>query len=154
MNKHQLIKKNIELFISAKNQLKELDVLRSERITGEFGEWFAEELTGAKRAKSTTQKGWDLLLNEKKYQVKTHAKGEKNNARWTDWKYSKRDFDVLVVLIFSSSLSLREAYIIPFEDAYSRVNKNNKQVVLKWDNYPEFRVTKFPEHLQIFLDEK
>lgn len=65
MTKYQLIKTNIELLINAKNQLKELNVLRSERVTGEFGEWFAEELTGAKRAKSTTQKGWDLILNEK-----------------------------------------------------------------------------------------
>ena len=152
MNQYNLIKENINLFISAKNKLKDLDVIRSERIIGEFGEWFAEELTGAKRANSTSQKGWDLILNGKKFQVKTHAKGEGNKARWTQWNYNDDEFDVLVILIFSSSLELREAYIIPYNIAQARINKNKKQVVLKWDDYFDYKVKQFPEHLLMFVE--
>ena len=151
MRKYQEIKDTVNDFIQAKKKLKELDVLRSERLTGEFGEWFAEKLTSAKRAKSTTQSGWDLIRDEEKFQVKTHAKSSSNKARWTEWKYTEKKFDFLVLLIFSQELRLREAYIIPYKIAEERINKKLKQIVLKWDDYPDYKISSFPKELSIFL---
>lgn len=154
MKKYQEIKETVQIYIQAKKKLRELDVLRSERLTGEFGEWFAEKLTSANRAPSTTQSGWDLIRDGEKFQVKTHAKSESNKARWTEWKYSEKKFDFLVLLIFSQELSLREAYIIPYEIAEKRINKNLKQVVLKWDDYADYKISEFPEDLKIFVEGK
>lgn len=148
------IKKAVQQLVLAKNKLKSLGVLRSERLVGEFGEWFAEQLISGKRAISTTQSGWDIICNEKKYQVKTHAKSESNGARWTEWKYTKKEFDFLILLIFSSRLFLNEAYIIPYEIAERRVNRTRKQIVLDWDDYMDFKILEFPENLKLFLANK
>ena len=151
MNEFFKIKNAIDEFINAKEKLQNLDVLRSERLTGEFGEWFAEQLTGAKRADKTSQKGWDLESKGIKYQVKTHAKGQNNNARWTDWKYDSKEFDFLIILIFTHKLELKEAYHIPYTETENRVNKKNKQIVLKWDDFKDFKITQFPKSLELFL---
>jgi hypothetical protein len=81
---YKKVRSAVQQLIRAKNNLKSLGVLRSERLVGEFGEWFAEQLISGERATSTTQSGWDLICNGKKYQVKTHAKSESNGARWTE----------------------------------------------------------------------
>jgi len=144
----------IQEHIAIKQMLFDLDVIRSERFIGEFGEWFAENLFGAIRAKSTSQIGWDLIDdNGQKYQVKTHAKGKNNNARWTNWSYSKSDFDVLILLIFSNRLEIKEIYKIPYEIAFKRINLDRKQKVLMWDNYADFKLNlnEMPDHLNVFL---
>ena len=131
----------IESLNRAKEDLRKLDVLRSERLTGEFGEWFAEVFFDAPRADSTSQSGWDLVSrNGDKIQVKTHAKGDNNNARWTEWKYQSKEFDILVILIFTKELKLKEAYRIPYNVAMRHIDFENKQVVLKWDYYPSFSI--------------
>lgn len=85
MSKYVEIREAINRLVEAKQDLKNLGVLRSERTIGEYGEWFAEKLTGAERKGSTSRKGFDLILNNTwKIQVKAHAKGDGNNARWTD----------------------------------------------------------------------
>lgn len=148
------VKKAVQQLVLAKNKLKSLGVLRSERLVGEFGEWFAEQLISGERAISTTQSGWDIICNEKKYQVKTHAKSDSTGARWTEWKYTKKEFDFLILLIFSSRLFLNEAYIISYEIAERRVNRTRKQIVLDWDDYMDFKILEFPENLKLFLANK
>lgn len=145
----------ISMLVKAKEILRDLDVLRSERTTGEFGEWFAETLLNAKRATSTSQSGWDLIDSQSvKYQIKTHAKGAKNKARWTEWKYSDKKFDCIIILVFSTELRLKEAYNIPFNVAINRINFKQKQIVLKWDDFSDFIITdlvKSHADLKIFL---
>ena len=131
----------IQKLNDAKEELRSLDVFRSERLTGEFGEWFAERLINAKRAASTSQTGWDLLgANGEKIQVKTHAKGDKNKARWTEWNYSAGAFDILMILVFTKEYKLKEAYRIPYQNAEEEIDFEKKQVVLKWDDYSEFNI--------------
>lgn len=141
-------------FVKIKDESKKLDVIRSERFIGEFGEWFAEEFTGAKRAKSTSQSGWDLIdRNGIKFQVKTHAKGENNTARWTNWSYDNKVFDFLIILIFTNKLELKEIYKVPFEATKTRVNLNLKQKVLKWDDFSDYKISfdDISEDLKVFL---
>ena len=63
MNDYIKIRNALDRLIDAKKDLRKLGVLRSERTIGEYGEWFAEKMTGARRDDSTSRKGYDLLLN-------------------------------------------------------------------------------------------
>ena len=49
------VREALDEFVRAKQKLRELDAIRSERVTGEIGEWFAEKLTGATRAVTPIQ---------------------------------------------------------------------------------------------------
>ena len=120
--------------------LWELDVIRSERLVGEMGEWLAESIFGGRRADSSSQKGFDIINNDRKVQVKTHAKGDDNNARWTEFKYEKGDFDELIIIIMTKEYRLKEVYNIPEEVVFERINESKKQRVVDWDAYPEYAI--------------
>lgn len=137
---YALAREAIDHITSGKQALRNLKVIRSERLVGEIGEWFAEELLGAKRADSTSQAGYDNRLGDLKIQVKTHAKGDDNNARWTEYRYDRGVFDELIILVFSKEFYLKEFYRIPEEIAYNSVDRTKKQTVLKWDNMNSYRI--------------
>lgn len=120
--------------------LRELDVIRSERLVGELGEWLAESIFGGQRAESSTQKGYDIINNDRKVQVKTHAKGDGNNARWTEFKYQRGEFDDFIIIVMTKEFRLKEVYHIPEEVVFERINEAKKQRVLDWDAYPEYSV--------------
>ena len=46
MNDYIKIRNALDRLIDAKKDLRKLGVLRSERTIGEYGEWFAEKMTG------------------------------------------------------------------------------------------------------------
>lgn len=148
------IRKELDNYVKAKRKLTQLGVLRSERTIGEYGEWFAEKLTGGVRNIKTSSKGYDLTKGTLRIQVKSHAKGDTNNARWTDWTYENKDFDELILLIFNKELVLKEAYSMTYEQACERINQNLKNKVLKWDDYQDYQISKFPSKLNSFISDE
>jgi hypothetical protein len=139
----ETIQKYIRQFVEAKQQLKNLDVLRSERTIGEFGEWFVEQIINGKRAATTSQSDWDIEAGGLLYQIKTHAKGPNNKARWTELKHTISGFDFLVIVVFSHDLYLKEYYQIPYNIVLARMIRSGKSSLVKWDHYKDY---------QIFLD--
>lgn len=126
------------------------DVLRSVKTTSEIGEWFVENmLPGSKRCPNPVQKGHDLELGSSKIQVKTHAKGMGNNTRWTTFKYTEKEFDQFIILVFTEDYYLLEGYDLSFEQAISHVNNGT----LKWNDCKDFKMKRdqIPEKLSPFL---
>lgn len=140
MNTAKEARAAINKIVEGKKSLRELDVIRSERLVGEIGEWLAESIFGGERAKSSSQKGYDLIIDSKKYQIKTHAKGDKNNARWTQFKYNKGEFDFFIIIVMSKEFYLKEVYRIDEEILFSRIDETKKQRVVDWDKYQEFKI--------------
>lgn len=70
-------------------------------------------------------------------QVKTHAKSDDNNARWTEIKYTADEFDELIVVVLSKEL-LKEIYRVPRDVVLNRAG--GKQRVIKWDNLSDYRL--------------
>ena len=138
--KYIKIRRALDDLVEAKRKLRECGVLRSERFVGEIGEWFVKSILEAKRAETSSQKGWDLLLDGKKIQVKTHAKGDDNNARWTEIKYDKEAFDELIVVIFTKEFHLKEFYRIPINIVMQRIVPSGKQKIIKWDDLNDHQV--------------
>ncbi len=135
-----VVRNSLNQMIGAKQFLRQLDVLRSERTTGEIGEWFVAELYGGTRAATTTQPDWDVKTTTAKLQVKAHAKGEGNNARWTNVKATLQNFDELIIIAFTSDLFLEEFYKIPIQDAQNAVKQSGKSHIIKWDDVRKFKV--------------
>jgi hypothetical protein len=136
----EVIRSAINKIVDGKNTLRKLGVIRSERLIGEIGEWIGKSIFGGESAESSSQKGYDLVIDGKKYQVKAHAKGENNNARWTEFKYEKGQFDYLVIIVMCSDLYLKEVYCIDEETVFSRLNLSKKQRVVDWDNYTDYKI--------------
>jgi hypothetical protein len=127
-------------FTSAKGKLRKMDVVRSERLVGEIGEWFVAELYGGDRATSTSQKGWDVVVGQTKIQVKTHAKGDDNTARWTELKNDLEGFDELAVVVFTKDFILEEFYRVPIADVRNALKPSGKSFVVKWDSLKRHRI--------------
>jgi hypothetical protein len=108
----------LKIFSESKRLLKELNIVRSERIIGEIGEWYFLRLFGGKLATRTSEKGWDIQRdNGSKVQIKTHAKSLDNNARWTELSLASRSyFDELFVFVFSPNLILYGIFSKPKAD--------------------------------------
>ena len=139
-NDNALVRLSLNQIINAKQFLRQLDVLRSERTTGEIGEWFVAELYGGTRAVSTTQPDWDIQTPTEKLQVKTHAKGEDNNARWTNVKATLKGFDYLIIVDFTSDLFLEAFYRIPIAEAQRAIRQSGASHIIKWDDVAAYKI--------------
>lgn len=141
------IRQAIIALASAKKTLRELKVIRSERLTGEIGEFLAGIQLGGEviQADSTSNKGWDLMWRgpnmdkHERIQVKCHAKGPGNKARWTIVKHVD-DFERLIVLVLSHDYHLKEIYNIPTAEVKSRSDliTDGKEYRVMWDKFKDY----------------
>ena len=74
------IKNAILDYLSALRKMRQLNITpNSKDFTSQLGEWLVEQIYEGKRAESGIQKCWDVIVGNKKIQVKTHAKANINN---------------------------------------------------------------------------
>jgi hypothetical protein len=129
----------LNTLFETKAVLRELGVIRSERFTGELGEWLGEIAYNGKRATVTSQKGWDVEAAEngiKSFlQVKAHAKGKNNNARWTEIDPNSLElFDRLIIIVLSDDYFIKQWLDIPKESLRKILIKSGKSWVVRWDD--------------------
>lgn len=122
-----------------KEALRQKGVIRSERFTGELGEWLVEVAYEAERAAATSQRGWDVKERSagksSLLQVKTHAKGKKNGARWTEVRPECLElFDRLIIVVLSDDYFIREWFDIPKEALRAMLTQSGKSWIVKWDD--------------------
>lgn len=139
--KQKQIRRAIDQFVSAKDVLRDLGVVRSERLVSEIGEWFFTALFGGCKADSATQKGWDVSLDNRKIQIKTHAKGDNNSARWTEYNYTEGACDEVVIIVFTARFYLKEFYRIPISHVVGNLKKSKQKTVLRWNDFAAFRIS-------------
>ena len=150
---YKKVKETLYKLANAKQDLRELGVIRSERLVGEIGEWFFTAIYGGKRAQSTTQKGWDVKLNGKKIQIKTHAKGDKNNARWTVINFCEDDPDELVIVVFTKEFCLKEFYRVSSKVLVNYIETSGDRKIVYWDKIAKWKIelNKLPKQRVIRL---
>ncbi|GEM_PF-1172999 len=125
-------------------------VLRNQNIlinkhsfTNQIGEWLVETIFGGKRA-ANGQKGWDVNVNGKHIQVKTHSKAETNKSRFSAVnKCDSEQIDELIIIVFSAEYKIKNFFIIPWEIACplirERTTKNKLE--LNWSAVKEYEVS-------------
>jgi hypothetical protein len=154
-NKAEEIKKAIMNINRSKQTLKNLDVLRSDNITRDFGRWVAEILIKPINVDFDSKTGYCLIdAKQKRHHIKAHSFGDGTTNRWTLVGNPKNEPDFYLILVFNSDHVLKEAYHIPFQEAMTRINFLKKQMSLDWNNYPEYSILETLRNnptLKIFL---
>lgn len=137
--------------IALKNFFEAMDILRDENIlinkkdfTCQIGEWLVEMIYNGKRSKNGIEKGWDVEVENKFIQVKTHSKADTNTNRWSR---IDKDFDVqidiLIIIIFSQDYKLREFYHIPWIEAIKYIKLRGKMKPsneLNWSSIKNYKI--------------
>ena len=136
----------IKEYLKASKKLRELGILKNKHsFTNQVGEWLVETIFEGARATSGIQKAWDIDVNGKKIQVKTHSKDGTNPARFTTISkdIGSEELDELVIIVFSSEYKLQEFYKIPWIKALEKIKprgKKSPREELNWSEMEEFRV--------------
>lgn len=91
------ISEALELFNEIYNieeELRHKKIIRSNKVKEDYGEWLAAKLFNGEISENRNEAGWDIDVNGIRYQVKTHRKGDGNNAQWSTIKTF--EFHVLI----------------------------------------------------------
>ena len=137
--KQDRIRAEINKLVRIKKKLSELNVVRSEKIVSDIGEWFFTAIYGGERADRPTQEGWDVKLGSKKIQIKTHARGNATSARYSVvGKFDK--FDKLVIIVFTNDFFLKEFYFAPANQVERNSRKRSKRIEIDWDQLKKYKI--------------
>lgn len=111
------IKGILQQYSAILTKLKSIDVLRTNNIVGEYGEWLVENKLGYTRVKQNNV-GYDAIDGSTKYQIKSrlHLDNTKNNYQEMGAvDLSKGQyFDYMIAIVFDKNFDIEEAYKIPF----------------------------------------
>jgi hypothetical protein len=135
------IKNAILDYLSAMQKMRQLNIApNSKDFTSQLGEWLVEQIYEGKRAESGIQKWWDVMVENKKIQVKTHAKAKKTNARWSYIKFdSHAVIDELIIIVFSEDYKLREFLKVDWKDALPLIKTEKDGDKIYWNHLKEFK---------------
>lgn len=134
-------KEAILQYLDALKNLKNLKIIKNQKdFTSQLGEWLIAELLNGEIAINGKQEHWDIKVDDKKYQVKTHAKSITTPRSDSDIKYKENaKIDFLVIVVFSENYKLIDIYIAPWEVAFKLI-KNNKNPVIKWSDLNDYKL--------------
>lgn len=137
------VRMELDKICAAKKALEHLGVVRSERFTAEVGEYIASQLFSHERARTTSNKGWDLQSRcGEKIQVKAHAKGPANRCS-TTYIQDFDLFDTLIIVVMTWDYRIKAVYRMPKAEAEKRstMKPKDRRFELPWRLCEEFRVT-------------
>jgi len=132
-------------YISLLKKLREEGVLTNKKdFTSQIGEWLVETLYDGKRAISGNEKGWDVEVNGKYIQVKTHSKDEGNSNRWSRVEnHANVHIDELVIIVFSHDYKLNEFFKVPWAEAVSCIKMRGRKEPkseINWSSIKKYSV--------------
>lgn len=137
----------LQSFFACLNTLRDEGILINKKdFTCQIGEWLVASIYGGERAVNAIQKGWDIDINGKHIQVKTHAKAAHNKARWSAVDCSTDELvDELVIVVFTFDYKLKEFFKVPWEEAKRAVKQRGKKKPrweITWKS-----VTQYKQHI-------
>jgi hypothetical protein len=129
-------------YLTALRKIRQLNIApNSKDFTSQLGEWLTEQLFDGKRAESGIQKSWDVIAENKKIQVKTHAKAKTTNARWSYIKFDiQADLDELIIIVFSDEYKLKEFIKVNWSKALPLIKHEKDGDKIYWNHLKEFQV--------------
>lgn len=131
----------LERWCSAISDLKNLGVVRSQKVLSDFSEWLVTEIYAGERPRSRAHPGYDVLAGSEKIQVKAHAKSEENPNRWSTIKDLEK-FDTLVLLILSTTYKVQEFYRISSKELRPFLRADKEGYRLNWNDIASWRIDK------------
>jgi hypothetical protein len=131
----------LERWSSSISDLKNLGVVRSQKVLSDFSEWLVAEIYGGERPQSRAHPGYDVLAGSEKIQVKAHAKSQDNPNRWSTIK-DPENFDTLALLILSTTYKVQEFYRISSKELHPYLKPYKQRYRLNWDDIVRWRIDK------------
>lgn len=127
-------------------------IIRLRRLIGDLGEWYVCVLYGGERMPRQGEKGSDICLSSGggRLRVKTQFYDPEN--RWNDLGSIPTDFDRLIVVIMSDSLTIHTIYDVPAEELGSvlRMGDEGRPMYNRDDLEPwKVDLTKLPGYKDI-----
>lgn len=98
----------LDRLADVRNRLHELDVIRSEKLLADLGEWFVEVICKGKRSSNKTEKGWDVEADDRKIQVKTVTAPKPSIKTFEYLCKPKHEFDDLAIVVLNDTYRLAE----------------------------------------------
>lgn len=132
-----------QYFNALKNLRQQQIMINSHSFTNQIGEWLVEILFDGKRAPNG-QKGWDVDVNGKHIQVKTHAKAETNPTSFSNVsKCDKEQIDELIIIVFTHDYKLKNFFIVPWYVACPLIKERTKKKKqeLNWSEIQKYKVS-------------
>lgn len=126
----------IKKLAESMKRLRELGVIRSQKIVGDIGEWIAAVLFDGVIADSKNQQGWDIKCEVGNIQVRAHAKAEGNNTRNTRITGLSEDCAMLAILVLTHDFRISQVFVVPSEEAKRLATKGK----LSWSKLQDFEV--------------
>jgi hypothetical protein len=126
----------------ATSMLRAAGVIRSARVVGDLGEWYAEVLFGGRRAEGQTQKGWDVAVEATNERLQVKAQRYDKGNRWNYLDGDPALFTHLVVVVLTDDFRLRAVYKVPTASLQSllRTESTTNRRSYHWDDLKTWRV--------------
>lgn len=131
----------LDRWCSARVELTELGVVRSQKVLSDFAEWLVAEIYGGERVTSRSHPGYDVVAGSERIQVKHAAKAKGNPTRWISIN-SREQFDSLVLVILSTTCRVQEIYKISSEELRPYLKADSQGHRLNWDDIAAWRIEK------------
>lgn len=115
--KQELAQHFIKCYLAAREGLKKLGILRSERaLQSDYAEWLTAELLNLQLASSLVHKTWDASdADGKTYQIKSRRVKNLNQPTSFDLKTIDDPFDYLVCVFFSDVFEPLMVIRVPYD---------------------------------------
>ena len=142
----------IKCYIAAREGLKKLGILRTERnLQGDYAEWLATEMMGLKLMPSAVHKAYDAVdKNGKTYQIKSRLVKSLNDNTSFDLQSIDSHFDYLVGVFLSHSFDLLAIIQVPYEVVKELGTQTKSNFRFRWNK----QVSKDPRIKWIWKGDK
>ncbi len=126
----------IKCYLSSRDGLKELGILRSERnLQGDYAEWLVANMLNLRLADTTIEKGidgWDK--EDKSYQIKSRVVENLNKNTSFDIQNIQYRFDYLIAVFFDFSFDVLGILKIPYEIVTELGRQTQSTFRFRWNN--------------------
>ena len=134
-NKLSLARHLIAIYLQARDGLKELDILRSDRtLQGDYAEWLVAEYLGLELSENPVQKGFDAVdADGTTYQVKSRIVSDLRSNTSFDFSDIDAHFDYLIGVFFDSTFNALDMIKVPYEVVRELGTQTTKRFNFRWN---------------------
>jgi len=135
IQKFQVAKHLIAAYSAARDGLKALDIVRSERsLQSDYAEWIASKLFNLELSKNRVQKSWDGTDKiGKQYQVKSRLVQSLNDSTSFDFRTNEFAFDTMIGVFFSPTFDVIAVIEVPGEMVRTESYMNKSRWSFRWN---------------------
>jgi hypothetical protein len=128
-------------FFRAWKNLKDLKVLNNKKdFTSQLAEFIVASIYEGDLSTNSIQKDWDVILRDnRKIQVKSHAKATTNNNKFTPVPYKEdASIDLFVIIVFTEEYKIKHFYEIPWYKLWELSQNDKARRLVRWSKLNHF----------------